>query len=153
MSHTCSSVLCCQWHMSAGIMSLQRQTRICSRKLHFRWFMESNTELIRCCVMRMDYRPLVKIYRPWQRCLLKLLGNCCVRLTIFGLCYLVSRFFYSSQDFRENKLHYKMQQFKWTVSEIKKRYSFEIRLSVVTEVLIYLVLQTILLSVQNIALH
>jgi len=39
------------------------------------------------------------------------------------------------------------------VSEIKKRYSFEIRLSVVTEVLIYLVLQTILLSVQNIALH
>lgn len=40
-----------------------------------------------------------------------------------------------------------------TVSVIKKRYSFEIRLWVVTEVLKYLVLETILSIVQYITLH
>jgi len=153
VSHTWLSVLCCQWHISAGIMSLQRQARICSLQLHFRWFIESNTELIRCCKMRMDYRPLVKCYRPWERCPLRLLGKYCARLTILASCYLVSCFFYRSQDFRENKLHHKMRQFKWIVSEIKKRYSFAIRLSVVTEVLKYFILQTILLIVQYIACH
>jgi len=39
------------------------------------------------------------------------------------------------------------------VSEIKKGYSFEIRLSFATAVLKYLILQTILLSVLYIALH
>jgi hypothetical protein len=46
-----------------------------------------------------------------------------------------------------------MRHFKWTVNEIKKCYSFEILLSVVTEVKKYLILQMILLSVQYIALH
>jgi len=150
VSHTWLSVLCCQWHLSTGITSLQRQSMICSLQLHFRWFIESNPELIRWCIMRADYRTLVKFYRPWQRCPLRLLGKYCAHLTILALCYLVSCFFCSSQDYRENKLHHKMRQFRWTVSEIKKRYSFAFRLSAVTEVLKYFILQTILLSVQYI---